>query len=96
MSRNRDENAINITSDEWEQLPSDCDRRKAAIDGRRHVLDRCRSLLTDKQYYVLEHTLWLGETQIEVAEQMGISQPTVAQYLAAAKKKLRLQLRAIL
>lgn len=83
------EPAIGLNGKHWGDISDDDDMRPALQNQNRNLLDSARSLLTEKQFYVLEHVVLFGETQAQIAEDMGIDQSAVSRYLSNAKKKLR-------
>lgn len=67
-----------------EEFPEDAVLAKAIVED---LLTRAN--LTERERAVLYLRYWLGLTQKEIAERLGISQPVVARTEATAIAKLR-------
>jgi len=81
---------INLTDREWAELgQEDFERRQQEIQDARDRIDSLRHMLTPKQWEVLEGYHWQGQTQQEIADEMGVSQQAVAKTLENIKKKAR-------
>ena len=79
---------VHLSTDEWNDIPEDGDRRKAVIQGVRDKLDLLTSIrLTERQKVILEKIFWEGQTQVEVASELGITHQAVSDALRAIKRK---------
>ena len=73
---------VNLTDREWAELgPDDESRRAREIQAARDKIDAIKSILTERQWDILERYHWQGQKQREIAEEPGITRSTVANTL---------------
>jgi RNA polymerase sigma factor (sigma-70 family) len=69
------------------EMPEDCDQQSDS--GCRPDIYEALKALPPREYRVVMLFYWGGKSQSEIAGELSVSQPRVAQILAAAQKNLR-------
>ena len=86
--KHQNRKTVNIEQDEWENLADGHNARLDEIDQTRKLLDMAKPHLTQKQFYIMELYLWMGKTQQEIADTLGVSLRNVEIHLARARARL--------
>jgi DNA-directed RNA polymerase specialized sigma24 family protein len=78
--------AMRLRVDGRGEMPEDCDRQPDA--GCLDIYEALKAI-SPREYRVVMLFYWGGKSQAEIAVELSVSQPRVAQILASAEKNLR-------